>query len=180
MKPDIPAPQKKIPQIRNKISIKELNITSPIRRKRTKSAAAAEAVRKRWATLEAQVEFPILVPRPMDAPQRPVEGEPSIERLLDENTLLKEEVQVLRRELETWKETCRKQGERKMYTLVEAAEHLEELNSTKPGKEDERVICPTCGEIFKEVGHKIIMRTCTAPHSTSTTEENAEKEHAVT
>ena len=68
------------------------------------------------------MEFPILAPRPMDAPQRPVEEEPSIEGLLEENTLLKEEVQVLRRELETWKETCRKQGERKMYTLVEAVE----------------------------------------------------------
>ena len=122
MNPDVLAPQKKTPQRRRKRSIKELNITSPIRRKRAKSAAATEAARKRWATLEAQVEFPILVPRPMDAPQRPVEEEPNIEGLLEENTLLKEEVQVLQREVETWKETCRKQGENKMYTLVEAAE----------------------------------------------------------
>ena len=116
----------------------------------------------------------------MDAPQRPVEEEPSIEGLLDENTLLKEEVQVLRRELETWKETCRKLGERKMYTLVEAADQLEGSNSTEPGKEDECVICPTYGEIFKETGHKIIMCTCTVPQSAPTTEENAEKEDAVT
>ena len=73
----------------------------------------------------------------MDAPQRPVEEEPSIEGLVEENTLLKEEFQVLRRELETWKETCRKQGERKMYTLVEAADQLEGSNPTEPGEEDE-------------------------------------------
>ena len=51
--PDVPAPQKKTPQRKRKRSIKELNITSPIRRKRAKSAAATEAARKRWATLEA-------------------------------------------------------------------------------------------------------------------------------
>ena len=53
MNPDIPAPQKKTPQRRKKRSINELNITSPIRRKRTKTAAIVEATRKRWATLEA-------------------------------------------------------------------------------------------------------------------------------
>ena len=53
MNPDIPAPQKKTPQRRKKRSINELNITSPIRRKRTKSATAVEAARKIWATLEA-------------------------------------------------------------------------------------------------------------------------------
>ena len=116
----------------------------------------------------------------MDAPQRPVEEEPSIEGILEENTLLKEEVQVLRRELETWKETYRKQSEKKMYTLVEAAEQLEESNSTEPGKEEERVICPTYGEIFKEVGHKIILRTCTAQQSEATIEKAAEKEDAAT
>ena len=120
--PDMPAPQKKAPQRKGKIPINELSITPLIRRKITKSNAAVEAARKKWATLEAHVEFPILVPRPMDAPQRPVEEEPSIEGLLEENTLLKEEVQVLRREVETWKENCRKHGEKKMYTLVDAAE----------------------------------------------------------
>ena len=53
VRPDIPAPQKKTPQRRKKRSIYELNITSPIRRKRTKTAATTEAARKRWATLEA-------------------------------------------------------------------------------------------------------------------------------
>ena len=100
---DIPAPQKK-----RKRSIDEIKITPPIRRKRTRSVAPAEAARKIWATLEAQIEFLTLEPRPIDAPQGPVEEEPQIEGLLFENTLLKEEVQILRRELETWKETYRK------------------------------------------------------------------------
>ena len=67
-----------------------------------------------------------------------------------------------------------------MYTLVEAADQLEGLNSPKPGKEDECVICPTCGEIFKETGHKIIMRTWIVPQLAPTIEENAEKEDAAT
>ena len=165
MKPDIPEPQKK-----RKRSIDEIKITPPIRRKRTKSAAVAEAARKRWETLEAQIEFPILQPRPIDAPQGIVEEEPQIERLLFKNTLLKEEVQTLRRELETWKETCRKQGERKMHTLVEATDQLEGSNSTEPGKEEERVVCPTYGEIFKEVCHNIVIHTCTMQQSAYTME----------
>ena len=96
MNPDILAPQKK-----RKRSIDEIKITPPIRRKRTRSAAAAEATRKRWVTLEAQIEFPILEPRPADAPQGLVEEEPQIKGILFENTLLKEEFQTLRRELET-------------------------------------------------------------------------------
>ena len=67
-----------------------------------------------------------------------------------------------------------------MYTLVEAAEQLEESNSTEPGEEDEWVICPNCREIFKEAGHKIIIRTCTAQQSAPTMEEVAEKEDVVT
>ena len=58
--PNIPAPQKK-----RKRSIDEIKITPPIRRKRTRSAAVA---RKIWATLEAHIDFPILDPRPIDAP----------------------------------------------------------------------------------------------------------------
>ena len=58
-----------------------------------------------------------------------------------------------------------------MYTLMEATEQLEESNSIEPGKEDERVICPNCGEIFKEEGHNIILPTCTAQQSEATIEE---------
>ena len=159
--PDKSAPQTETSRKGRKRPIKEPSITAPTGGKRIKPNAISEEARKRWRTLESQVEIPILVPRPMDAPEGSVEAEPSLEGLLEENTVLKEEVQILRRELETWKETCRKQGERKMYTLVEAADQLEGSNSTELGKEDERVICPTCGEIFKEVGHKIVIRACT-------------------
>ena len=73
------------------------------------------------------------------------------------NMLLKEEFRILKRELEHWKEACRKQGERKMHTLVEAVDQLEGPDSTEPGKEEERVVYPTCREIFKEEGHKIVI-----------------------
>jgi len=75
--------------------------------------------------------------------------------------LLKEEVQMVRRELENWKETCKKKGERKLHTFVEAVDQLEGPNSTEPGKEEERVVSPTCGEIFKEAGHNIVIRAFT-------------------
>ena len=42
------------------------------------------------------------------------------------------------------------------------------------------MICPKCGEIFKEAGHKIIIHTCTAQQSVPTIEEAAEKEDAAT
>ena len=67
-----------------------------------------------------------------------------------------------------------------MYTLVEAADQVEGSHSTEPDKEEECAICPTCGEIFKETGHKIILRTYTAQQSEATREEHAEKEDAVT
>ena len=51
-----------------------------------------------------------------------------------------------------------------MHTLVEATDQLEGPNSSDPGKEEERVVCPTCGEIFKEAGHKIVIRTFTTHH----------------
>ena len=85
--PDIPAPQKK-----RKRSNDEIKIAPPIRRKRTRSVAAAEVARKIWETLEAQIEFPILEPRPIDAPQGSVEEETQIEGLLFKNRLLKEQV----------------------------------------------------------------------------------------
>ena len=65
-----------------------------------------------------------------------------------------------------------------MHTLVEAADQLEGSNSTDPGKEDEWVICPACGEIFKKKGHEIIFSTAQQPMSTM--EEPAEKEDAAT
>ena len=70
--------------------------------------AAAKVARVRWATLEAQIEFPILRPKPINAPQGLVKEESQIEGLLLKKKLLKEEVQALRKELENWKEACRK------------------------------------------------------------------------
>ena len=63
-------------------------------------------------------------PKANDAPQKPATEEPQIEGLLYENGLLKDEVQSLQKELENWKEACRKQSERKLHTLVEVADQL--------------------------------------------------------
>ena len=63
---------------------------------------------EKWETLEAQIEFPILRPKTIDTPQEPVTKELQNEGLLFENRLLKEEVQALRKELENWKDTCKK------------------------------------------------------------------------
>ena len=103
MNPENPTPQRK-----RKRSKDEIKVSPPIRRKRTRLVVVAEAAREIWETLEAQIEFPILKPKPIDTPQGPVEEEPQIEGLLFENRLLKEEVQTLRKELENWKEACRK------------------------------------------------------------------------
>ena len=62
-----------------------------------------------------------------------------------ENRLLKEEVQSLQKELENWKEACRKQVERKLHTQVEAADQLEGSTPVEDGDEEERVVCPMCG-----------------------------------
>ena len=86
----------------------EIKASPPIRRKRTRSVVAAEAAREKWATLEAKIEFPILRPKTIDNPQEPVTEELQIEGLMFENRLLKKEVQALRKELENWKEMCRK------------------------------------------------------------------------
>ena len=67
--------------------------------------------------------------------------------------------------------SVQKQGERKLHTLVEAVDQLEGSNPTKPGNEEERVVCPTCGEIFKESRYKIVIHPFTTQHSVPTTEE---------
>ena len=64
--------------------------------------------------------------------------------------------------------------------MVDAADQLEGRNSTELGNEEERVVCPTCKEIFKEVGHKIVIRVFTTQQSTPTMEEFLEKEYVVT
>ena len=62
--------------------------------------------------------------------------------------LLKEELQSLRKELENWKEACRKQVEMNFHTLVEAAYQLEGSTLVEDGYEEERVVCPMRGKIF--------------------------------
>ena len=84
-----------LPQRKRRISKEEVHESSPVRRRRTRSVAAAEAVRENWENIEAKIEFPILRPKADAAPQEPVAEEPQIEGLLFENGLLKEEVQVL-------------------------------------------------------------------------------------
>ena len=59
-------------------------------------------------------------------------------------------------------------------------DQLEGPNSTEPGKEEERVACPNCGEIFEEAGHKIVIRAFTTQQSAPTIEEATEKEYAIT
>ena len=73
--------------------------------------------------------------------------------------------------MENWKEACGKQGERKLHTLIEAADQVEGSDPTEPGNEEERVVYPTCGEIFNESGYKIIIHALTTQQSTPTTME---------
>ena len=89
-------------------SKEEVQASRPVRRRRTKSIAATEVARARWVNIEANIEFPILRPRINATPEEPVTEEPQIEGLLFENGLLKEEVKVLQKEVEIWKETCKK------------------------------------------------------------------------
>ena len=79
-----------------------------MRRRRTRSVISTEAVREKWADIETNIEFPILRPRTNNAPQDPVEEAPQLEGILYENRLLKEEAQFLWKELENWKEVCKK------------------------------------------------------------------------
>ena len=60
------------------------------------------------------------------------------------NSLLKEEVQSLWKELENLKEACKKQVERKLHTLVEAVDRLEGSPPPEDGEEEERVVYPVC------------------------------------
>ena len=54
---------------------------------------------------------------------------------------------------------------------MEAADQLEGTNPIELGNEEERVVCPTCGEIFNESGYKIIIRAFTTQQSAPTTME---------
>ena len=60
---EIPAPRRK-----RRRSKDEIRASPPIRRKRTRLVTVAETAQGIWATLEAQIEFPILRPKENDAP----------------------------------------------------------------------------------------------------------------
>ena len=47
--------------------------------------------------------------------------------------------------------------ERKLHTLVEAADQLEGSTPVEDGDEEERLVCPVCGEIFNQLGYKFIV-----------------------
>ena len=94
-------------------------------------------------------------PRTNATPQEHVVEEPQIEGILFENGLLKEEVQVLRKEVEIWKKTCKKHVERRLHTLVEAAYQVEGSLPVEEGEELEKVVFPVCGAIFNQSGYKI-------------------------
>ena len=74
-----------------------------------------------------------------------------------ENGLLKEEVQFLWKELDNWKEVCKKQVYRRLHTLVEAADQLEGSSPAKEDEEVEKVFFPACREIFSQSGYTVIV-----------------------
>ena len=47
--------------------------------------------------------------------------------------------------------------ERKLQTLVEAANQLEGSTLAEDGEEEERVVYLVCGEIFNQSGYKVIV-----------------------
>ena len=55
--------------------------------------------------------------------------------------------------------------------MVEATDQLEGSNPTKVGNEEERVVCPTCGETFDESSYKVIVHAFTTQQSIPTVVE---------
>ena len=84
--------------------------------------------------------------------QEPVEGNPPLENFLYENEFLKEDVRVLREELEKWKEESKNKATKILETLVEAANWFENPLSIL---EKEELLCHECGDLFKLSGYKV-------------------------
>ena len=61
--------------------------------------------------------------------------------------------------------------ERKLHTLVEAADQLEGSTPTEDGDEEEIVVCPVCGEIFNQSSYKVIVCTFLTQQPVSATVE---------
>ena len=68
--------------------------------------------------------------------------------------------------MEIWKETCKKQVERRLHTLVEVANQLEGSPPAEEGEEVEKVVCPECEEIFNQSGYKFIVSAFVAQKTT--------------
>ena len=49
--------------------------------------------------------------------------------------------------------------ERKLHTLVEDADQLEGSTPVEDGDEEERLVCPVCGEIFNQSSYKVIVHS---------------------
>ena len=69
---------------------------------------------------------------------------------------------MLRKEVEIWKETCKKQVERRLHTLVEVADQVEGSFPVEKGEELENVFFLACGEIFNQSVYKVIVRAFVA------------------
>ena len=83
-------------------------------------------------------------------------------------------MEVPRKELENWKEACKKQVEKRLHTLVEAANQLEGSPPVEEGDELDKVVYPKCGEIFDQSGYKVIVRAFGAQKPAQATEEEKE------
>ena len=145
-----------------------------MKRNKTRSVTTIEVVRERWENIESNIEFPILRPKTNATPQEPVAEEPQIEGILYENGILKEEVQPLWKELEIWKEACKKQVEKRLHTLVEVADELEGSPPDEEGDELDKVVFPEHGEIFDQSGYKFIVRAFVEQRLAQVTEEEKE------
>ena len=68
--------------------------------------------------------------------------------------------------------------EKRLHTLVEAADQLEGSPPDDEGGELDKVVCPECGEIFDKSGYKFIVRAFVAQKLAEATKEEKEA-HAV-
>ena len=55
--------------------------------------------------------------------------------------------------------------------MVEATDQLEGSTPAEIGDEEERVVCPVCGEIFNQSGYKVIVRAFVTQHPVPTAME---------
>ena len=83
-------------------------------------------------------------------------------------------MQFLQKELENWKEVCKKQVERRLHTLVEVVDQLEGSSLAKEDEEVEKVVFPASGEMFSQSGYTVIVRAFETQNPAPTTKEEQE------